>query len=199
MSLHLPICPSISSLLYSISGSPSRLLCFPSPLGDLHLALPLCINTEILKFSLQFFRPLFTPPEAEKTKRNEKKNEKCSQWGLEPKLKEWRDVGELGVYKTINKLNRRENKACWHCGASADGPGGQLKHASLACSACASSSLMAKKKKGEKMDKRLYNYWQQDLNIPLNISDLIRAVVVIDQSLISSWFNCENTDFISIF
>lgn len=32
------------------------------------------------------------------------------------------------------------------------------------------------------MDKR-----QQDLNIPLNISDLIRAVVMIDQSLISSF------------
>lgn len=60
-------------------------------------------------------------------------------------------------------------------------PGLQLKHASLACSACASSSLMAKE-----MDKRLNNYWQQDPNIPLNISNFIREVVTINQSLISS-------------
>lgn len=89
--------------------------------------------------------------------------------------------GELGVYKTINKQSRRENKACWHSGASADGPGVQLKHASLACSACASSSLMAKE-----MDKRLNNYWQQDSNISLNISNFIREVVMINQLLISS-------------
>ncbi len=84
------------------------------------------------------------------------------------------------MFKTINKQSQRENKACWHCGASTDGPGVQLKHASLACSACASSSLMAKE-----MDKRQNNYWQQDLNIPLNISDFIRKVVKINQSLIS--------------
>lgn len=35
------------------------------------------------------------------------------------------------------------------------------------------------------MDKSLNNYWQLDLNIPLNISDPIRAVVAIDQLLIS--------------
>lgn len=68
-----PFCLSISSLLYTISGSPSRLLCCPSLLRDLHLAVPLSINTEIWKFSLQFFRPLFTPPEAKKEKRKKKK------------------------------------------------------------------------------------------------------------------------------
>lgn len=61
--------PSISSLLYSISGSPSRLLCIPPPLGDLHFTFPLCINTTILKFLLQSFRPLLTPPEAKKEKK----------------------------------------------------------------------------------------------------------------------------------
>lgn len=119
----------------------------PPSLWRFAFSFPLHISTEIWKFSLQFFRPLFTPPEAKKERRRGEKNrEKCSQWGLEPKLKEWREDGELGVYKTVNKHCRRENKACWHCGASADGPGVQLKHASLACSACASSSLMAKEK-----------------------------------------------------
>lgn len=147
MSLHLPICPSTSSLLYSISGSPSHLLCYPSPLGDLHLAFfsaHLHWNMELLTAIPKTFTH---PPRSKNEKRERKKREKCSQWGLEPKLKEWRGGGggELGVYKTINKQSRRENKACWHCGASADGPGVQLKHASLACSACASSSLMAKR------------------------------------------------------
>lgn len=137
------------------------------------------------KFLLLFLRPLFTSPEAKgkkKTKRgeNHKKKKKRSLWGLEPKLKGEERIGELGMYKTVNKHSRGENEACWHCGASADGPGVQLKHAPLACSACASSSLMAKE-----MDKRLNNYWQQDLNIPLNISDFIREVVIINQMLIS--------------
>lgn len=34
------------------------------------------------------------------------------------------------------------------------------------------------------MDKSLSNYWELDLNISLNISDPIRAVVAIDQLLI---------------
>lgn len=47
MSSHLPICPSMFSLLNSISVYPSLLHCFPSPLGDVHLAFPLSINAEI--------------------------------------------------------------------------------------------------------------------------------------------------------
>lgn len=93
MSLHLHICPSIilpivqrlwlsrSSLLLSLS--PAR---FAFSFSSEH-------KHWNMKVFIAIFLDLYSPHP--KQKRKEEKNRKCSQWGLEPKLKEW--CGAWGV------------------------------------------------------------------------------------------------------